>query len=100
MVSQEGCCCPRTLTSLGISWCKAALTGGARGCHESGWLSPGRGLSWILQAQGDELQLALAQKSGLVGQLLAAQPVREPSVQIDPIQIELFWNQSFIEKGF
>ena len=74
-VSQGECSYLGTLPSLGISWCKAALTGGARGCCQLGWLSPRHGLSRTLQAQGHELQLAPAGKSGTVGQLLAAQPV-------------------------
>lgn len=100
VVSQGACSCPGTLPSLGISWCKAAFTGGARGCRELGWLSPGRRLSRTLHAQGDELQPAPAWKSGTVGQLLAAQPVQEQAVQIDPTQIKLFWNKPFFEKGF
>lgn len=99
-VSQGGYSCHRTLHSLGISQCKAALISGACGCCQLGWLSPGCWLSRTLQAQGDELQLAASGKSDTAGQLLAAQPVQEQSVQIHPTQIKLFWNKPFFEKGF
>lgn len=56
---------------------------------------------WTLQAEGDELELAPAQKSGMAGQLLAAQPVPEQYVQVDATQIELFCPMSpFLRKVF